>query len=97
MRDNINEIYDCYNIDYRHEREPALKFNTMWVQDADNQKAIFEYFYGDITENKSLCIAYAKQVPFVEDTRRVVVGIGHVKKSFRRLNIIVRQTEDSAP
>lgn len=41
--------------------------------------AIFEYFYGDITENKSLCIAYAKQVPFVEDTRRVVVGIGHVK------------------
>lgn len=80
MQDNINEIYDCYNIDYRHEREPALKFNTMWVQDADNQKAIFEYFYGDITENKSLCIAYAKQVPFVEDTRRVVVGIGHVKK-----------------
>lgn len=80
MRDNINEIYDCYNIDYRYEREPALKFNTTWVQDADNQKAIFEYFYGDITENKSLCIAYAKQVPFVEDTRRVVVGIGHVKK-----------------
>lgn len=80
MRDNIDQIYDCYNIDYRHEREPALKFTTMWVQDADNQKSIFEYFYGDIAENKSLCIAYAKQVPFVEDTRRVVVGIGHVKK-----------------
>ncbi len=80
MRDNIDQIYDSYNIDYRHEREPVLKFNTMWVQDADNQKAIFEYFYGDIVENESLCIAYAKQVPFVEDTRRVVVGIGHVKK-----------------
>ena len=27
---------------------------------------------------QSLCIAYAKQVPFVEDNRRVVIGIGHV-------------------
>ncbi len=44
MRDNINEIYDCYNIDYRHEREPALKFNTMWVQDADNQKQYSNIF-----------------------------------------------------
>lgn len=80
MRDRLAEIKDTYNIDFQEEREPSLKFNTIWVQDAENQKAIFDYFYGDVVEDESLCIAYAKQVPFVEDTRRVVVGIGHVKK-----------------
>lgn len=80
MRDDLEQIKDIYNIDFQQEREPVLKFNTIWVQDADNQKAVFDYFYGDVVEDESLCIAYAKQVPFVEDTRRVVVGIGHVKK-----------------
>lgn len=80
MKENIKKWKDVYNIDYRPEREPKLNFDTIWVQEAENQKAIFDYFYGDIVENESLCIAYAKQVPFVEDTRRVVIGIGHVKK-----------------
>lgn len=80
MRDDLEKIKDIYNIDYQREREPVLKFNTMWVQDAENQKAVFDYFYSDVIEDESLCIAYAKQVPFVEDTRRVVVGVGHVKK-----------------
>ncbi|WP_029202042.1 hypothetical protein [Oribacterium sp. NK2B42] len=80
MKDWIASIKDIYNIDYQEEREPVLKFKTMWVQDAENHKAIFDYFYGDVVEDESLCIAYAKQVPFVEDTKRVVIGIGHVKK-----------------
>ena len=80
MRDNVERVKDIYNIDFSEEREPVLKVNTIWVQEADNQKAIFDYFYGDVIENESLCIAYAKQVPFVEDTRRVVVGIGHIRK-----------------
>lgn len=80
IRDNINNVKDIYNIDFIEEREPVLKVNTIWVQEADNQKAIFDYFYGDIIENESLCIAYAKQVPFVEDTRRVIVGVGHIRK-----------------
>ena len=80
MRDNIEKNKDIYNIDFKEEREPVLKINTIWVQDAENQKAIFDYFYEDVVEDKSLCIAYAKQVPFVEDTRRVVVGVGHVKR-----------------
>lgn len=80
MRDNIVEAKERYGIDYDSSREPRLSFNTIWVQDAENQKAIFDYFYNDIVEDESLCIAYAKQVPFVEDTRRVVVGVGHVKK-----------------
>jgi len=80
MRDYIEDMKDYYNIDYQEEREPVLNFNTIWVQDAENHKAIFDYFYEDVIEDESLCIAYAKQVPFVEDSRRVVVGIGHVRK-----------------
>lgn len=67
-----------YGIDIKKENEPILKFNTMWIQDARNHKKIFDYFYRDVIPNESLCIAYSKQVPFVEDTRRVVMGIGHV-------------------
>ncbi|MBQ3443227.1 MAG: ATP-dependent RecD-like DNA helicase [Selenomonadaceae bacterium] len=80
MKHNIERLKDIYNIDYRPEREPELGFDTIWVQEAKNQKAIFDCFYGDVVENESLCIAYAKQVPFVEDNRRVIVAIGHVKK-----------------
>lgn len=80
MRSNIMAWKDAHNIDYRPEREPTLKVNTDWVQDADNQEAIFSFFYGDIVENESLCLVYSKQVPFVEDSRRVLIGIGHVKK-----------------
>lgn len=79
MRENIERWKDDFNIDYKPEREPILNFRTGWVQDAENHKAIFDYFYGDVVEDESLCIAYAKQVPFVEDTRRVIIGIGHVK------------------
>ena len=57
-----------------------MGFKTSWVQEANNHRAIFDYFYKDIIPDESLCIAYAKQVPFVEDSRRVVVGIGHVKR-----------------
>lgn len=80
MRENTERIKDIYNIDFQPEREPVLKFNTIWVQDAENQKAIFDSFYADVVEDESLCIVYAKQVPFIEDTRRVVMGIGHVKR-----------------
>lgn len=80
MRDNLLAVKDTYNIDYRPEREPQLRFHTAWIQDAENQKAVFKYFYGSVQENESLCVAYAKQVPFVEDTRRVIIAVGHVKK-----------------
>ncbi len=80
MRENIEAWKDAYQISYKPEREPALKFDTIWVQDAENHRAIFDYFFEYVVKDQSLCIAYAKQVPFVEDVRRVVVGIGHVKK-----------------
>ncbi len=65
-------------IDYHPEYEPEMKAKT-WVQDGRNQRAIFNTFFQDVLPNRSLCVFYAKQVPFIEDSRRVVIGIGHIK------------------
>ncbi len=74
----IEQLATEQGIDYHAEYEPEMK-NKTWVQDGRNQRAIFNKFFEDVEPDKSLCIFYAKQVPFVEDSRRVVIGIGHVK------------------
>ena len=76
---NILRLSEMYNIDYDESREPNLGFPTNWVQDAANQRAIFERFYQNVAAHKSLVIPYAKQVPFIEDAKRVVMGIGFVE------------------
>ena len=80
MRQNIEILSNTYGIDYHPEVEPVLEFKTNWIQEASNHRAVFDYFYSDIIPDQSLCIAYAKQVPFVEDNRRVIIGMGHVKR-----------------
>jgi len=77
--DNIKQIVEMHNIAYDSNREPDLGFETNWVQEAENQRAIFKRFYKNIKPNKSLVIPYAKQVPFIEDSKRVIMGIGFVK------------------
>lgn len=53
-------------------------FDSNWVQESVNQRAIFKTFYEDVQFEKSLVIPYAKQVPFIEDPKRVVMGIGFI-------------------
>lgn len=77
--DNIKRLSEMHNIEYDQNREPELGFDTNWVQDATNQRAIFERFYQNIKPRSSLVIPYAKQVPFIEDAKRVVMGIGFVE------------------
>lgn len=76
---NIIRLIERYGIDFKADREPELPFDTNWVQDSYNQRSIFKTFYEDVIPNRSLIIPYAKQVPFVEDSRRVVMGIGLVE------------------
>lgn len=80
MKDRIEEKVERFGINYDPSVEPVLNFRTNWIQEARNHRAIFDYFYSDIVPDESICIAYAKQVPFVEDSRRVIVAMGHVKK-----------------
>lgn len=76
--DNIGKLARRLAIDYDPDREPNLPFPTNWVQDAINQRAIFKTFYEDVQIGSSLVIPYAKQVPFIEDAKRVVMGIGRI-------------------
>lgn len=78
LLDNVPDLAERFGIDYASEREPDLPFKTSWVQDAVNQRAIFRTFFEDVKIGESLVIPYAKQVPFLDDSRRVVIGIGTV-------------------
>ena len=49
-----------------------------WVSNGKNQKRIFDYFYKNIVPNKSLVVAYAKAIPFIESSGRIIIGIGFV-------------------
>ena len=75
---SIEEWADKKGIEYDPDIEPDIK-NTNWIQEADNQRNIFKEFYHDVKTDESLVIAYAKQVPFLEDAKRIVMGIGFVK------------------
>ncbi len=63
------------------EFEPELSFDTNWIQDHRNHRALLDCFWNHIQPEESLVFIYAKQVPLVEDTgRRVLIGVGRVKK-----------------
>ncbi len=67
------------DVDETH--EPELKFNTHWIQDHRNHRALLDCFWNHVKPEESLVFFYAKQVPLVEDTgRRVLVGVGRVLK-----------------
>lgn len=74
----LEDLADKKGIEYDQDDEPNLGWTTNWVQDAKNQRAIFKTFYQDVEINKSLVITYAKQVPFIEESKRIVTGIGFV-------------------
>lgn len=76
--DGIQLIKDKYGIDYDENNEPELQFDSPWIQDARNHRAIFKSFFEEVIPNQSLVIPYAKQVPFIDDPKRVVMGIGYV-------------------
>lgn len=75
---NIERFVDRLGIEFDPYREPNLSFETNWVQDAVNQRSIFKTFYENVKVDESIVIPYAKQVPFTDDGRRVVMGIGLV-------------------
>ena len=78
--DGIPERAKTYQVDFRPDREPDLKFDTPWVQERRNQLAMLDTFFGAITPEESLVFFYAKRTPLTEDRRRVIVGIGRILK-----------------
>jgi hypothetical protein len=79
FREGMEERGSEYGISVDPAREPELGFKTEWVQEKGNQTTLTDCFAGHLKPDKSLCFFYAKEVPFVEDSRRVIVGVGWVK------------------
>ncbi|MGG7643912.1 AAA family ATPase [Rhodovulum sp. YNF3179] len=70
-----------YGIDFDPNREPELKSaGKTWVQERKNQIALLDTFFSALVPELSLCFFYAKATPLSEDPRRVIVGVGRVKR-----------------
>jgi ATP-dependent exoDNAse (exonuclease V) alpha subunit len=80
MRANLENLARDLAVDASLDREPELKYESLWVHEAGNQTALLDGFAGHLREEDSLCLFYAKHVPFVEGTARVLIGAGRIKK-----------------
>jgi len=65
-------------LDYDSSKEPALGWENSWVQQIDNQKTLLDTFIQPVVPGSSLVFIYAKNVPYVESTSRVLLGVGYV-------------------
>lgn len=80
-REFADELAKGWRLDYdtsREPTEPQWLVNSGWVQNGLNQRALLDGFFGSIRSEASLCFFYAKQTPFSDDPRRVIVGVGRV-------------------
>lgn len=68
------------NLNFKREREPALEFKNIWVQQFDNQKALLDAFIKPIIPNESLVFIYSKNIPFIDTTERILIGVGNISK-----------------
>lgn len=79
MRANMSYYRDLYDLDVDEDREPELGYKSDWVHEAQNQTSLMDAFAAHLRKEKSLCLFYAKHVPFVEGTARILIGAGYVK------------------
>lgn len=85
LNENAKDKASLYDLNYDESREPSLDWSDNggsgnWVQEMDNQKALLNCFFEHLQEETSLIFFYAKQVPFVEESGRVLAGVGKIRK-----------------
>jgi hypothetical protein len=68
-----------YQPDLEKRADDLMGFETYWLQDKHNQTAMLDAFFSAVHAEESFCFFYAKRVPFVEDNRRVIVGVGRTR------------------
>ena len=89
LKDNANEKQKYYNFYFDLEKtEQMLNWSSSWVSHGESQKGIFDYFFSGINPHNSLIFPYYKQVPFIDDNRRVIAGIGNIVS-----NVEIREYE----
>lgn len=80
LRENFSYFKDLFNLNIDIDKEPDLGYDNDWITEGDNQKALLECFAEHLREQDSLCLFYAKHVPFSEGTGRILIGAGRIKK-----------------
>lgn len=80
LKSNLNQFAEEYGLDCSDEYEPDIGFHSSFTQGYHNQKTLLDTFFGHVKPDESLCFFYAKNVPFVEERGRVLIGVGKVKK-----------------
>ncbi len=65
---------------YEIVKEPDLNFENSWVQQIDNQKTLLDAFANPLKPGSSLVFIYAKNVPFIDTTSRILIGVGHISE-----------------
>ena len=84
LKENAKEKTAHYDLNYDETKEPQLDWASNggdhWVQEIGNQKALLNCFFEHLQEETSLVFFYAKQVPFVEESGRVLAGVGKINK-----------------
>jgi ATP-dependent exoDNAse (exonuclease V) alpha subunit len=79
MSDQLKELGDRYELDVDESREPDLGYESGWVHEAQNQTALLDGFAAHLRCEESLSFFYAKHVPFIEETGRILIGAGRIR------------------
>lgn len=83
LTDSAREKAESLELGFKPELEEkaheTMGFKTGWVQTKHNQLVMLDTFFSAIEPQKSLCFFYAKRIPFVEENRRVIIGVGWVE------------------
>lgn len=80
MKANLDALDAQLALGVDASREPVLGYDTQWVHEAQNQTALLDGFAAHLRGEDSLCLFYAKHVPFSEGTGRILVGAGRIKE-----------------
>lgn len=84
LKENAKDKSTIFDLNYDEQREPQLDWakngSDNWVQEINNQKALLNCFFEHFQEETSLVFFYSKQVPFVEESGRVLAGVGKINK-----------------
>ena len=78
LKKNLPEIQEIYPDIPRDENPP---FPSAWIYSRQTQNALLKTFFNPIKEDYSISVFYVKGPnPVDEDSRRLIVGIGSIKK-----------------
>ena len=79
MVGNLETYKETLGVEADVSREPKFEYKTNWVHEITNQSALLNGFADHLRPEDSLCLFYAKHVPFIEGTNRIIVGVGRIK------------------